>query len=127
MTARDHRHFADQRTYTTTTVEAYLPAVWDPEWILRNRPRRAAETGVRSKVDPRHVPDHLVSAADVQVAFRRARLSHQEKECLRHVYHLGFTPGELSNVWDVASEVIHGAAQSGIERITRYLNGLEPK
>lgn len=116
----------DQIRYSTQQVEAYLPSIWDPEWVLRPRLRTAADTGVKTKVDPRHIPDHILAAADIQVAFRRARLSHEEKECLRHTVHLGFTPGELASVWGVRSEDVHIACLTGIRRIADYLSGRTP-
>lgn len=118
--------YADQQTYSTHAVGGYLPSVWDPEWVLRPRHSREQATGLRSKTDPRHIPDHLLMAADVQVAYRRARLTHEEKECLRHVHHLGFTPGELGSVWSVPSEDVHRAVMSGIAKVTAYLNGEVP-
>ena len=115
MTARD------QVPYSTDAVIAYLPAVWDENYLppVLNAP----DSGIRTKVDPRRVPDWLLSRADVQTGFRRARLSHTEKECLRHVYHLGYTPGELSAVWSVPSEQIHSTCAEGIKRIATYLSG----
>ena len=118
--------YADQCSYTAQTVEGYLPSVWDPEWVLRPRLRTEAATGLRSKVDPRHIPDHLLMAADVQVGYRRARLTHEEKECLRHVHHLGFTPGALGSVWSVPSEDVHAACMAGVAKVTAYLNGEVP-
>lgn len=123
----DRQHYRDQAGYTTQTVEAYLPSIWDSEWVLQPRLRREAATGVKTKIDPRHISDHLLSAADIQVGYRRARLDDAEKECLRHVYHLGFTPGELSTAWGVSSEQVHLTCQQAIQRITNYLSGRTPK
>jgi hypothetical protein len=117
----------DQLTYSTATVEEYLPSVWDAEWILQPRLRREAATGLKSKVDPRHIPDHLLTAADVQVGFRRARLSHAEKECLRHVHHLGFPPGELASYWGVLAEDVHKTCMTGVTKIANYLSGRTPQ
>ena len=121
------KHYADQQSYSPAAVEAYLPSIWDEEWVLRPRLRTDAATGVRSKVDPRHIPDHILQAADVTVGYRRAGLDNAEKECLRHVYHLGYTPGELAGVWGVSSEQIHAACQAGIKRIAKYLSGRVPQ
>lgn len=127
MTSRhDRLHYGDQVQYSTAAVEMFLPSVWDAEWILSAKPPRGAATGVRSKVDPRHIPDYLLAAADVQVGYRKAGLDNAEKECLRHVHHLGYTPGELSNIWGVPSEQVHRACLTGIDRIAQYLNGRVP-
>lgn len=116
----------DQVTYRAETVERFLPAIWDEEWVHSARPGRVDSGGLKTKPDPRHIPDYLLAAADVQVGFRRGRLTHSEKECLRHTVHLGFTPGELSTIWGVPSEQIHGECLRGIARITNYLNGRTP-
>lgn len=124
MTARDHAHFRDQVRYSTEEVEANLPAVWDDEFVLSARPPKAKDNGLRSKPDPRQIPDWLLAAADVQVAFRRAGLTHEEKVCLEHVHHLGFTPGALSQHWvGTSAEQIHAACLSGIQRMADHLNG----
>ena len=117
----------DQCTYTTDAVEAFLPSVWDSSFVLSARPRRAAANGLRTKSDPRHVPDWLLAVADVQVGYSRAGLDRTEKECLRNVHHLGFTPGELGPAWNVPAENIVVACMSGIEKIASYLNGEVPR
>jgi len=119
-------HYRDQVRYSAATVEEYLPSCWDQEWVLQPRLRREAATGLKSKVDPRHIPDHLLAAGDIQVGYRKARLSKEERECLRNTAHLGFTPGELATAWGVRSEDVHHAVMSGIAKIVRYLNGEVP-
>lgn len=120
-------HYKDQVDYSTDAVEAFLPAVWNKDYVLSARPKRAAANGLRAKGDPRHVPDWLLACADVQVGFARAGLDDAEKECLRNVYHLGYTPGELSAHWSVASETIQNACRTGIEKISEYLSGRTPR
>lgn len=120
-------HFRDQVSYTADGVRAVLPAVWDETFILSARPPRAEGSGLRSKVDPRHVPDWLLGCADVQRAFNRSGLTLAERECLRNVYHLGFTPGELAMAWvDVTSEEVHHACETGIQKLSDYLSGRTP-
>ena len=123
----DRRHYRDQVTYTAEAVESLLPGVWDEEFVISGRPGKAAPNGPRTKGDPRHVPDWILMVADVQVGFARARLTEQEKSCLRHVHHLGFTPGALAESWSVQPEEIHHACMTGIQRITEYLNGRSPR
>ena len=121
------KHYRDQQTYSPALVQAYLPACWDEGWVLQPRLRTEAATGVKAKVDPRHIPDHLLQAADVQIGYRRAGLDETEKACLRAVYHEGWTPGELSAHWQVPSEQIHLTCTAAIARIAAYLSGRTPK
>lgn len=120
----EHR---DQRGYSTHAVEALLPAVWDEGHILRGPASRNDGTGLRPKTDPRHVPDWWLGCADVQLGFRRAGLSDWERESLRHVVHLGFTPGDLAGHWGCTPETVQAACLSGVERIALYLSGELPR
>lgn len=124
---RDGSHYRDQVSYSTEAVIAYLPGVWDEDFVLSARPAKAAPDGPRAKPDPKHVPDWLLAVADVQVGFARGHLTEVEKHCLRHVYHLGFTPGELSVAWDEPPEKIHAACMDGIQKIADYLSGRTPR
>lgn len=112
----------DQVRYSTATVEAYLPSVFDEDWTPPPVGRRADNSGIRTKGDPHYIPEHVISAADVSIGYRRGDLSHQEKECLRHVYHLGYSPGAIASVWGVAPEDVFLACSTGIQRITAFLN-----
>lgn len=127
MTAqRKGQHYRDQVGYSAEAVAAYLPGVWDEDFVLSARPAKAAPDGPRAKGDPRHVPDWLLAVADVQVGYVRAQLTEVEKVVLRHVYHLGFTPGELSEIWGEPAERINATCMAGVHKIATYLSGRSP-
>lgn len=116
-------HYRDQVGYTPDAVEALIPAVWDESFILDDRPAKAVSVGIRTKSDPRSAPEWILACADVQVGYRRAGLSHVEKECLRNVYHLGYGPGQLGATWSVPAEDVAAACDSGIRKISDHLSG----
>ena len=126
-TRKRGEHYKDQQTYSTQAVLTFLPAIWDREFVLSARPPRAASGGVKTKVDPRHIPDWLLACADVQRAWRSAALEVAERECLRFVHHLGYSPDELAETWGVQPSTIHGACDSGVAKLRDYLNGRVPK
>lgn len=127
MTKRRSCWPQDQVRYTTRAVEALIACVWDEDYLDSGRPPRGADTGVRTKADPRTIPDWLLAVADVRSAFARAGLSDVEKHCLRHIHHLGYSPGELSEWWGVPAERVQRDAMNGIQQMTSYLNGEVPK
>ena len=119
-------HYQDQVSYSGHDVELVLPSVWDPDFILSSRLPRDPSTGVKARVDPRHVSGWVLACADVQRAWYRSGLDEAERECLRHVHYLGFTLGRLASAWGEAPEDIHAACQSGLGKIADYLNGKVP-
>lgn len=117
MTEPKGMHYRDQVGYSAETVERYLPAIWDEEFVLTaGEPRTLTST----------IPGWIIACADVSLAWRRANLSRVERECLRNVYHLGCTPGALASTWGVSAEDIHEACQAGILALTLWLNGRTP-
>ena len=115
-------------TYNRALVEHLMPAVWDTQAAYGMPQQVEVDVEMRSfrsKPNPKtgnNLPAYL---ADIRRAWKKAPLSNDECRALFTRYCLGLTDREAGRLLDVPHRTVSYRAESGVGRITAWLNGDE--
>lgn len=133
--------------YDRDDVTTYLPGVFDPS-LMANPPRKPAKSSVDPKrwrqveplkggrltrackpeqrkgtIDPRTANSGWVEILDMDRAFKRAGLTHREKQAMYLVYGMRMPQRDAGQELGVGQPVISRRIENATIKILAFLNG----
>lgn len=111
--------------YSRDRIEYLIPGVWDEHRILEARNEYAPDPSMpkAKQYDPRRSTDLVTEVADIQQAWKKASISHEQRQAVLLRFALDMTYEEVGLQLGVTSVAALKRCDRGIDNLGEFLNG----
>lgn len=113
---------SDQYVYDMDKVKKLLEAHLTGGLVASDRAKPDADMPKAKRFDPRAAADPMTEAADVQKAWRKANLTHQQRVVIYNRL-AGAFYNELARHYGIDQETVPKIEEAGYAELLSYLNG----